>query len=199
MRKSLPLFVLIWLLVTSLLVTIKPADAQSDAATPNSDRAKSNRPLQRALCRQLPEYEQQSDSGDVGSDGVDLLPGMDPGWQAAYPNGSLASKIRQREPSSNQCDVDWEQIQVSGDPAYQWGMTQDCLGFRQVGSVQKEGQDHADRASSAAGALGAGTQMVEQHYPEVRFASPRTQSFSGCCSRDGACALRCAGSDSRSP
>lgn len=42
MRKSLPLFVLIWLLVTSLLVTIKPADAQSDAATPNSDRAKSN-------------------------------------------------------------------------------------------------------------------------------------------------------------
>lgn len=101
MRKSLPLFVLIWLLVTSLLVTIKPADAQSDAATPNSDRAKSNRPLQRALCRQLPEYEQQSDSGDVGSDGVDLLPGMDPAvasriskWLAGLEDPSEGAKLK---------------------------------------------------------------------------------------------------------
>ncbi|HEX4663032.1 MAG TPA: DUF4440 domain-containing protein [Terriglobales bacterium] len=56
-------------------------------------------------------------------DGVDLLPGMDPmiGKEtiAAWLNGLEA---QMKGAKVTQCDVDWQQIQVAGTVAYEWGI-----------------------------------------------------------------------------
>ena len=56
-------------------------------------------------------------------DGVDLLPGMDPltGKQAIaeWLDGLAA---RSKGIKVLQCDVDWKQIEIAGDVAYEWGI-----------------------------------------------------------------------------
>jgi uncharacterized protein (TIGR02246 family) len=56
-------------------------------------------------------------------DGVDLLPGMEPmigkdaisAWLAGLEAQMKGAKV-------TQCDVDWQQIQVAGTVAYEWGI-----------------------------------------------------------------------------
>jgi len=56
-------------------------------------------------------------------DGVDLLPGMDPiigksaisKWLSGLSEQVKGTKVVQ-------CDIDWKQIQISGDVAYEWGI-----------------------------------------------------------------------------
>lgn len=57
------------------------------------------------------------------NDGVDLLPGMDPlmgkqairEWLDGIASGDKGVKVMQ-------CDVDWKQIEIACDVAYEWGI-----------------------------------------------------------------------------
>src|SRR5581483_4343327 len=123
MRKSLPLFALIFLLVTSLFLTMKRADAQSDAATPNTAARKAVDDFNRRFIENCRTMNNKAAVDLWAEDGVDLLPGMDPmvgkaaisKWLAGLEDQSKGAKV-------TQCDVDWQQIQVAGDTAYEWGI-----------------------------------------------------------------------------
>jgi uncharacterized protein (TIGR02246 family) len=123
MRKSLPLFALIFLLVTSLFLTMKRADAQSDAATPNTEARKAVDDFNRRFIENCRTMNNKAAVDLWAEDGVDLLPGMDPmvgkaaisKWLAGLEEQSKGAKV-------TQCDVDWQNVQVSGDTAYEWGI-----------------------------------------------------------------------------
>lgn len=123
MRKSLPLFVLIFLLVTSLFLTIKHADAQSDAATLDTEGRKAVDDFNRRFIENCRNMNNKAAAEMWAEDGVDLLPGMGPmvgkaaisKWLAGLEEQSNGAKV-------TQCDVDWQKIQVSGDTAYEWGI-----------------------------------------------------------------------------
>ena len=123
MRKSLPLFVLIFLLVTSLFLTIKYANAKSDAATLNTDARKAVDDFNRRFVENCRNMNNKAAAEMWAEDGVDLLPGMEPmvgraaisKWLAGLEEQSKGTKV-------TQCDVDWQNIQVSGDTAYEWGI-----------------------------------------------------------------------------
>jgi len=56
-------------------------------------------------------------------DGVDLLPGMEPMVGKAAISQWLRGLTEQMKGAKVlQCDVDWQNIQVSGDVAYEWGV-----------------------------------------------------------------------------
>jgi ketosteroid isomerase-like protein len=123
MRKSLPLFVLIFLLVTSLFLTVKRADARSDAATPNRDARKAVDNFNRRFVENCRNMNNKAASEMWAEDGVDLLPGMDAmvgkaaisKWQAGLEEQSKGAKV-------TQCDVDWQKIELFDETAYEWGI-----------------------------------------------------------------------------
>jgi ketosteroid isomerase-like protein len=123
MGKSLPLFVLMFLLLTSLFLTIKHTDAQSAADSPNADARKSVDEFNRRFVENCRNMNNKAAAEMWAEDGVDLLPGMDPmvgktaisKWLAGLEDQSKGAKV-------TQCDVDWQKIQVSGDTAYEWGI-----------------------------------------------------------------------------
>ncbi len=123
MRKTLPLFVLAFLLVTSIFLTIKHADAQNDAPSPNAGARKAVDDFNRRFVENCRKMDNKAAAEMWAEDGVDLLPGMDPmvgkaaisKWLAGLEEQSRGAKV-------TQCDVDWQKIQLFSDTAYEWGI-----------------------------------------------------------------------------
>src|SRR5690348_14891670 len=107
MRKSLPLFVLIFLLVTSIFLTMRRADAQSDAGSLNTGARKAVDDFNRRFVENCRNMNNKAGAEMWAEDGVDLLPGMDPmvgkaaisKWLAGLEEQSKGAKV-------TQCDVD---------------------------------------------------------------------------------------------
>lgn len=122
MRKNFALFVLTFLLVTSLFCFINAAHAQNDNASTSQDRKAVDEFNRRFVdnCRTM----NHKGAADLwAEDAVDLLPGMDPMvGKAAISKWLLGLDDQLKGAKVTQCDVEWQSIQVSGDTVYEWGI-----------------------------------------------------------------------------
>ncbi len=124
MRKNLALFVLTFLLVTSLFCFIKSARAQAPNAgdNPSPDR-KAIEEFNRQFVENCRTMNHKGGAELWADDGVDLLPGMEPMvGKAAISKWLLGLDDQLKGAKVTQCDVDWQSIQISGDTAYEWGI-----------------------------------------------------------------------------
>ncbi len=122
MRKNLALFLLIFLLVTSLFCFINSARAQSENSPASQDR-KAIDEFNRRFVDNCRTMNHKAGADMWADDGVDLLPGMDPMvGKAAISTWLLGLNDQLKGARVMQCDVDWQSIQVSGATAYEWGI-----------------------------------------------------------------------------
>ena len=59
----------------------------------------------------------------MADDGVDLLPGMEPMiGRAEISRWLLGLREKMKGVKVIQCDVDWRDVRIAGDVAYEWGI-----------------------------------------------------------------------------
>jgi ketosteroid isomerase-like protein len=122
MRKNLALFLLMFLLVTSLFCFINSARAQSDNAPASQDR-KAIDEFNRRFVDNCRTMNHKGAAELWAEDGVDLLPQMEPMvGKAAISKWLLGLDNQLKGAKVTQCDVDWQTVQISGDTAYEWGI-----------------------------------------------------------------------------
>src|SRR5690348_306052 len=123
MRKSLPVFVLVFLLVTALFLTLR-AYAQSGGSGSSQDpERKAIDDFNRRFVDNCRKMDNKSAADMWADDGVDLLPGMEPMvGKAAISKWLLDLSEESKGAKVTQCDVDWQEIKIAGDVAYEWGI-----------------------------------------------------------------------------
>lgn len=123
MRKNLPVFVVLFLLVTALLLTIR-AYAQSLSSGSNQDaERKAVDDFNRRFLENCRNMNNKGAADMWAEDGVDLLPGMEPMvGKVAISKWLLGLDEQLKGAKVTQCDVDWQEIKIVGDIAYEWGI-----------------------------------------------------------------------------
>jgi len=100
------------------------------AAGPNSDPRKSLDEFNLAFISACQTMNQKSSAAMWAEDGVDLLPGMQPmvgqAKIAAWLD-NVASQVAGAKMAY--CTVDWKDIQIHGDLAYEWGINRQKIEF----------------------------------------------------------------------
>lgn len=115
---------LIAVFVASTLVT------STRAATPDSDARKSLDAFNQAFVHACQTMDHGASGAMWADDGVDLLPGMPPlvgkpkivAWLNSLTPQLAGAKMVY-------CTVDWQDVQVHGDLAYEWGFNRQKIEF----------------------------------------------------------------------
>jgi ketosteroid isomerase-like protein len=104
--------------------------AASTAAEPDGGARKSLDEFNQAFVNACQTMNQKSSAALWAEDGVDLLPGMQPMVRQAKIAAwldSVASQVAGAKMAY--CTVDWKDIQIHGDLAYEWGINRQKIEF----------------------------------------------------------------------
>jgi ketosteroid isomerase-like protein len=119
MRKNLSIFVLMFLLVTGGLLGMR-GEAQNDSA---HDARKAIDAFNHHFVENCRTMDHKGGAEMWTDDGVDLLPGMEPMvGKAAISKWLLGLDDQLKGAKITQCDIDWQEIKVAGEVAYEWGI-----------------------------------------------------------------------------
>lgn len=123
MPKILRVFVIAFFLFTDGFVSVKCALAQSGSASASQDARKAIDEFNIRFIENCRTMNHKAGAEMWAEEGVDLLPGMEPMvGKAAISKWLLGLEDQLKGVKVTQCDVDWQQIKLENDIAYEWGI-----------------------------------------------------------------------------
>lgn len=109
-----------------VLLLAKPAKTSPAQESPRNSLDAFNRDFVAACVR----MDHQADAEFWTPDGVDLLPGLDPMIGKARISAWLDGLTPQLAGAKmDYCTVDWKDVQIHGDLAYEWGINRQKIEF----------------------------------------------------------------------